>query len=525
MKTIIISGITFLVLLSFGNSAMSKDSVYKTASNLANKGEFEKAIKLLNSHLEKHKDDIRSRILTGRMLNFIGEDEKAIEVLKKGLSGKKEDIDLYWFIARLHLQLGKDGLYVKRVKSSIIYLPNRDEAKDRKYKMKHLNSAITALKECRNIKPEIIVFERKIIYIYFLQKNFKAASIRLEKLAAQYPEDTFFKEKLINAYFESNQKRKAVDLSLTFLKNHKKSAIAYKILSEYFKETGDHRRAALYSQQKWFYTWLPAFCEIDFSQKNYKIANIIAGKNREKLKEKEFLNKRNHTIDALLNDSSDTSLYFLAALIYQHDDHGNYENKAFEKLKEADGRGIAILKKLLKNSQTACTTRGAVHALVDLRAPGTYELIIRYLPGDYNYMWHADIAGALAKLGDKRAVPHLIKVADMSYLQPEKSIEDDPVLTSTGRLLARIRAVLALGSFKSNQVIEELKKGTTNPQLSSACYTALYQLTGERKYYSELLKKLKKDPKDFTTRRYFMHLKNIGDEEAARIVDSWKENE
>ena len=121
-----------------------------------------------------------------------------------------------------------------------------------------------------------------------------------------------------------------------------------------------------------------------------------------------------------------------------------------------------------------------------MKSPEVLPFLVKMLPGDVRIGFDSNIAGALAVLGDQRAVAPLIEVLAPTLTLSEP--EEDLMMMSAGRYNNRLRSALALGHFDTPAAREALAKGVANPQLSFACRAALYGLSRSDKDWVELEK-------------------------------------
>ncbi|CAF1163315.1 unnamed protein product [Adineta ricciae] len=168
----------------------------------------------------------------------------------------------------------------------------------------------------------------------------------------------------------------------------------------------------------------------------------------------------------LENDTSRRSSELLAAVCYHHY-HGEEESKAFAILEQ---RGTAfeddeqdlislLLRTLLKKQQSVCTVKGTVNALAGMKYEKLFGILPNLLPHDVNVFFLTDTPNALAKLGDRRAIPLLTDTIDRSV--QEKDDHND------------------------EKVKSYLRNGTKKKDIGKVC---LAVATSEQQYFTELEK-------------------------------------
>jgi hypothetical protein len=214
---------------------------------------------------------------------------------------------------------------------------------------------------------------------------------------------------------------------------------------------------------------------------------------------------RSSVIKKMCESGSLLDAKFLAAICFHHTDHGGLENSAFASM--VKHKHSKLLYSLLQNARSTCTAKQSIHALAELKEKRAFNKILSLLSSDVRPFWHMDVAGALVKYGDAKAVPVLVDFINASHVQKKLSRDDDPMSSGMGLTSARIRALMALGSFASEkkQIDSVLAIALKNPQLMVAALATKYLMNKSAKN-RDLLKKAILEEDGLTSRSVFVDM-------------------
>lgn len=479
-----------LIISLLLTSAIHAQDWNKTAQEgikLLKQGSTVKAITYLTEQLTINKNDNQSRIILSHAYDFNGEPELAIKSLNEGLIANEADLDLLWRLGEFHNRMAKDGPTVSYKNGTVSYSPSKDKVAENEYKKKHLKEAINCYENALKIKPNTISFVFQLASTLALDKQNNKAIKLLETLTQSVTDEPKFFIKLADVYLETESLKKAqTSLENALILNPRSGEINIK-LAQVFKAQGDNKLAGNHQKIGEFYSWVPEFIQLDFTEENYQRYLITARVNKKDSQDStKYENDRVTFIQKLAEDKTVDSLAFLAALCSKHSDHGAVESIGFKALEDNPKIGLSHLLNLLNYHTSICTARQAAEGLAKLKATEAVDRLIQLVPHDTRPLWTINVAECLAQINEKKAIPALLEFANISHTQ--EFPEDDPMNMSSGLLFARYRSIFALGAFKSEQteIQKELTKGLDNPQTSNACLLALYRLTQNEKFLNEL---------------------------------------
>jgi Flp pilus assembly protein TadD len=452
------------------------------ATAQAGRGDVSGAIAVLRRHLEEKPDDHEARLRLGRFLDHEGKADEAIAVWKAGLARKGGATSgrrtLHLAMARRLRQQAEDGPNVVRRRQTVTFRPGEDAGAEKAYREARARRALAHFQAALELEPADADALAAAAGLQNALERHAAAAATWRTGVKRFPgRSTFvlglaYSLELLGKVDEAaDQYRRALGLS-------PRLAVAHAALAKLYARQGKAREAREAAARARFFGWLPDFVELSYDARVARTIEALSRKGREKV------------IERLLEERSRTASALLAALIHRHRDHGPLEDRMFAELSRR--QRVDLLRALLRHGKTTCTLRGAAHALARLKDPALLDLLVRMLPGDTRGVFWIDVAGALATLGDPRAVPHLVQV-----LAPErrhKAPRDDFMMQSLGLLLARRRAACALGRFKADaRARGALERGLKNPDLALHCRAALHRLTRGSGHLAALRKGLARE--------------------------------
>lgn len=506
---------TCLFILFTSVYAEEVPSVEKFTEKLQ-QGEIDLTLEKLKKVIKENPQLVEHRILTARVLIYTGEPLTAAKTLEEGLTQTEKDLNILWLLTQIHKELGEDGMFVKKSRGSVQYSPNSDEKKDAAFKSKHKNLALEAIDKALKINPGDIDFSREKAETLSSLGKHKEAAEEYIQLSRQKPDDLSLKKSLAGTYSKAGEVQKASETYKAILEIDPQYSAAYKFLAKLASENKQPQEAEQLNAKAEFYTWLPPFCKIKYSQENLEIYKVLS---TQKTKERTDLL-------AKLNESkSPEALAFLAALCSHHSDHGSVEDKAFETLSKGGDTGAQLLLKLLENAGSTCTAKSAIHMLGVLKNETGLEHALNMLPRDTRAFWHMDIAEALVKYNSDKAVDPLIKMVNVDHVFKKLKEEDNPMMHQEGILDARIRALIALGHFKNQKVkvSHVIERGLKNPQLNIAALAAKYRFSKDATVKKELTEMLLANKESSQTSSVLRAFYYSSDKDLKELADSLKD--
>jgi hypothetical protein len=480
------AAIFFALYLGICLVAIGQPNNIHTIVDLLNQGEISTAQTLLRNNLQANGEDIDSRLLLGTVSDFLGDFEEALRIWGAGINGTDNDYALYMSIGEVRLRQGTKGGNYQYVKGFLQPSAEKDSVEERRYRTQQLNLAVSAFQKATEYYPYESDGWENLANTYQHLNHYEMALRCWEHINEIYPQHDTFKVKLAYCRLHLGhllEAKKAFDAALLL---NSRLHEAYSGLAQYYLEKDEINEAETCIQQAEFYKWLPSFCQITYSPERYEIFERLSQHTDEA--QVDSTSQRLFLIQDLLEQKSQESAEFLAALCWYDEDKAELTSRIFNELSTRHLLGARLLNEIAKNSDNIYVISECVKKLVRMKAPGTFDLLVSLLPQDKQPYQHIDIPAYMAQLGDDRAILYLIKelnpkIKQEGNKQNESGKEDFEALSlQSGVQAARRRAALALSDFNHPAAISALKEGLANENVNIYCSASLYKLTGEEKY-------------------------------------------
>jgi hypothetical protein len=344
--------------------------------------------------------------------------------------------------------------------------PSQDPNADEAYSQRHYELALEAYRKASSLKGSEVYMATKAASMLDQLGRSQEATKAWKSLYAKHPSNS----QVANGYAHhlmNNQKwKEAIPVLKDAEKRKQGRSWAVSQLEECYKALGETEKAAEVAKKAKFYGRIPDFIDLEYSE---EIADRL-----ESMYSVE-------TLKQVMEDRSTHTSDLLAALCWSHP-HNEAETLAFEELGRRGEYESELLFSLLQSANSRCTIRQAAKLLADQKDERLYDFIEHLLLQDRDpFGMHMDIATAMDRLGDSRAVPLLIKAADLKRATtPNEFTPTHQALADS--LSARIRATLALGGFATDESKSALEQAINNPVLRLFAAASLYRMTREEKY-------------------------------------------
>ncbi len=477
---------------------------------LLNQGEILQAQKHLQKNLQTNPDDIDSRLLLGTVNDFLGETDEALRVWNAGINGTDNDYALYMSIGEIRLRQGTKGNYHQAIRNKLQGLPAQDSTEDRRYKTQQLNLAVAAFQKATDYYPYESDAWENLATTYQYLNHYEMALRCWEHLNEVYPQHDNFIVKLgycrltLGHLLES---KKAFDKALQI---NPRLHEAHSGLAQYHLEKAEINEAEICIQQAEFYKWLPSFSQMTYSSERYECFEILS--QHEENQQPDSTSRRLALITDLMEQKSQESAEFLAALCWYDEDKVEITSRLFNELSTRQLLGARLLNEIAKNSESIYVISECVKKLVRMKAPGTFDLLVSLLPQDKQPFQHIDIPSYMAQLGDDRAILYLVKELNPKIKQTEikatggEEENYEALSLQSGVQAARRRAALALSAFNHPASIAALQDGLENENVNIYCSASLYKLTGEDKYLTLIEDFTENQKKDKLLAQFLSHI-------------------
>ncbi|MDP1564323.1 MAG: hypothetical protein Q8M16_23335 [Pirellulaceae bacterium] len=460
-------GVCFLVHLC---DCTAQEDIDAQVRGLMQNGDAAAAKLLLEGHLKEAPSDYNAISLLGKVLNYEGENTAALRKLHQGLEQQTTEtgkIKLLLMIANIELQLGEDGPYREQARGMNVFLPGRDEKKEREFQAEHLAKSRQAFEAILEMKPEYIAARSQYYRALQLSNDHASAIKVLDKLVREFPAKPDFAIALASSYREVNDAAKAKSILNQNMVHWPTNAAALDMLADLYDESGAPETAVEFRKKSQFYSRVPEFPKLAYSAENVA-----------KLDELEDAAR----VEVLLKDSSLESSKLLAIYCWWHP-HNTLEDRAFEELGNRNDT-LDLLEGLFDQANSSCTVRGAVRQLARQKSPAVFDRLVELLPRDLmSRGFEMDIATAFDLLGDPRAVEHLV-----TFLGSDPKLDQNGPPMMYSLPYAKARAIMALGAFDTPESRKALEELIADDKLGLCSVGALYRITKKKEYLDTLKK-------------------------------------
>jgi len=304
-----------------------------------------------------------------------GEWMESMSIIDSAITIFGADPDLILRRGYMNLEMAELGVGVRNIDGSGVYLGRNQRLnyEDSIFKRQNYLSALNDLKHIADNYHSRYQEIHAIGYIYQKLQEYENSTAyfsRLLKIEDFTDEVTF----LIIDNHIGQKKYSEAKASLKILeKKYPKDTDIQKKLSEVYELMGDKERSDISKSKARFYSWVPAYCDLDYSPENYKTILFFVENHppEQKIKKLKTIKKRyrKQAIDVFIT------------ILNLHENHGNGVEEEVEKLLIKTGKSVVPkVIFLMHNASSTCTVTKAASMLAKLKDPRGWQPMIDYLP-------------------------------------------------------------------------------------------------------------------------------------------------
>jgi tetratricopeptide (TPR) repeat protein len=447
-------------------------------NRLVRSGAVERAIAQLRAKSDGELSHEHLRTLAGLLLRS-GRTDEALAALRRSLRGDESDWQPLSVIALTEFQVAiEHGSGTRRAVVANLFTTAFDPAQmlERRAGAKHLANARATIDKAVALRPGDIELLRLRARILALSRDHRSALAAWQHILELAPEDDDARLGVANSLASLGRTTEAAPLVAAVLAVSPNDAFAHAVSADIARREHKPDDERLHNDWGKFGARLPPGSTLAFTPQNAASLDDIAARvvdfgNFSVLQRPELRASR---VEKWLGDVSENATLLLVAALWNS---GPGDEQALPISRELIRRGAsAALRDILDHGENPVAFGAAARALAEAHEPDLYGRLIKLLVNDDDDLMRADIAGALAALGDSRALLPLVGLLDPGFrASPRLSVENPNSIL--GYQSARARAALALGSFDARYAHEALEAGANNPEIALHCRVALFELT------------------------------------------------
>lgn len=451
------------------------EAVLEQSARMADGGDIDGAVALVKALHDAGHGTVTSHLLLGSYLEYDGQIAAAVATWYAGCTGGPEDMDLLISIANVRREQAEKGPQYSHHREVFTYRPAKPgDPSEEEWRKEKIGQAAEAMEQAMKVAPGDLNVMGNTADTYHEAGLYAKALPLWKQMQAADPGNAMVLSHLAATELAMGNRADALEAAKQSVASDPTELKAHEVMLEVYRAEGNKAEAEEASKRVTFYQWMPPFIALPYTDARYAFVKGFDG-------EKD--------VKKLIDQQSPESQAFLAAICWRHEHHGPVEDSAYRALEEQGARQLLLL--LMENASSTCTIRAASHALGRMKEPQAFDPMIQQLPQDVQFVHYTDTAGALALLGDPRAVAPLIDVLAPEFIPPKH--EDDPLMSGLGRRMARERAALALGRFDTPESRDALTRGVRNPDIAGACHLGRYLLDGKAEDLQAVEKHLEQD--------------------------------
>ncbi len=451
------------------------DAVLAKVKRLEQRGEYAAAEALMTGALERDSGLARVRVMLGRFMAADGREPAQLELLQAGLKQPEAGARAAVLIelSHVHEERWRRGPNIHYGRGTVTAKPADPDMDEDAWKARELKAARDHAERALTAAPELERAQLRAARMRLAQQAYADAEPLFRKLVASQPREVGYLYYHARSLAPLGRQREAIAALERAVELDPHLRPAWQGLVALYEGEGMKGAAEQASARVRFLGFVPPFLQAPYSPQAAATAARLSGHHEGEVDVMKELR-------ALAADPSESSTKLLAAYVLRHP-HDASETLAFDALRaRAKSIGGDMLL-LAENAGSKCISRQAYSILAESGHPRAFDALIARLPFDLTPLHHDDIAGALASLGDARAVPALVEQLG----RPDSEQTDS--FMSHGVVEARQRATLALGHFDVPQARAALEKVRAREDLAPFAAVALYRLSRDRAHLQGLI--------------------------------------
>jgi tetratricopeptide (TPR) repeat protein len=355
-----------------------------------------------------------------------------------------------------NIEMADLGVGTRKIDGNSVYLPEskRLDYNDSTFMRQNYLAALSDFKYISDKYQER--FQEIYItgYIYQKLENYGKSTEYLSKLLEneEYADETTLL--IVDNHIGEKDFTKAENTLKNLEKKHPKNAKIQNKFSQLYELSGQKDKLRISRLKSEYYSWVPEYCVLEYSQENYETIRFFLEDNSPKQKVKKLKEIR--------KQYGNTAIDVFIAILNTHANHGNGVEEETEKLLIEIGDSVVpkvIL--LMQNAPSTCTVTKAASILAELKDPRGWQPLIDYLPRMENIPFTLippEVPAQIIKFDKEKGLRALLEWIK-GQIETEKTPSDNP-LDELGGMFASTSIYSPLSVYKKEdirKVASELK--------------------------------------------------------------------
>lgn len=384
---------------------------------------------------------------------------EGLEIIEEGIRKFGSVPELIKRKSKMSLEMAQLGVGRKNIDGSTVYKANSLDYDEDQFILENFTSALADLNYLmiNYQRSEEIFYVAKINQIL---ERYEESNKVFEYLLddEDYSFDATFN--LADNYISQNKLTEAENELNKLFTIHPRMGIILEKLSELYEKMEDPVLAQEYEKKAVFYSNVPDFLEIEYSEANFELLVLFgtdesSGEDKRKKLEEIYDDGNNEfTIDICL------------IILKLHANHGNgLEEKASEILGKIGQPSIEKVNKLFQEDVATCTITNLAGVMATVKDEKSWELMKNYLPYIANMpmtMIPPNLPEKMVQFDQKRGVTEILLT--VQPLLTKKKSEDGPMAELSG--FGQYVYYVPLKEIKQSKLIKTAKKlGYTDEEI------------------------------------------------------------
>ncbi len=379
---------------------------------------------------------------------------EAMTIIDSAITIYGSNPDLIFRRGGMNLEMAELGVGIRNIDGNSVYLAKNKKLNfdDSIFKKQNYLAALSDFKYLSDTYQDRFHETMLTGYIFQVLGNFKESTYYLSKLLEieEYADNAFFL--IVDNYIGEKDYSKAESILFDLNKKYPRSSDVQNKFSQLYEIIGDSDKLRISLLKAQYYSWVPEYCDLDYSTENYKTIQFFIDDNstNQKLKKIKYLKKQDEK----------RAVEVFIAILNSHANHGNGIEEEIEKsLIEIGDSVVPKVILLMQNAPSTCTVTIAASVLAELKDPRGWQPMVDYLPRMKNIpitLIPPEIPAQIIKFDKEKGLIALLTWIK-EQIDSDTANSDNP-LDELGSMFASFSIYSPLSEYKK----EEIRKAALN---------------------------------------------------------------